>query len=81
MRPGTIEPSTWPQMPATVRPPTSAAGATSMSQVEVPMILVSVPGVIPPPTPPMCASKAPTATAMPGLSPRRPAHSALRSPP
>ena len=37
--PGTMEPSTWPQMPRTRMSPTSPGGAMSMSQVEVPMTL------------------------------------------
>ena len=42
-------------------------GMTIMSQVLVPRILTSVPSLMPAPTAPMCASKAPTAMAMPGL--------------
>ena len=85
-----MEPSTWPQMPATgrlapaappgvCRPLSASGGATSMSQVEVPMIFIMVARVIPPPTAPTCASKQPTATGIPSASPSRPAHSALRA--
>jgi hypothetical protein len=34
---GTTLPSTWPQMPLTVRSPTLSLSAIRMSQVEVPM--------------------------------------------
>ena len=53
---------------------------TSMSQVDVPMILTSDPGRIPAPTAPMCASKAPAATAVPSFRPSLCAHSG-HSPP
>ena len=39
--PGITEPSTCPQMPATSRLPTSAVGATTMSQVLVPITFTS----------------------------------------
>ena len=39
----TTEPSTWPQIPLIQRPPTSSLPATMMSQVDVPMIRVSIP--------------------------------------
>ncbi len=78
--PGMMEPSTWPQMPVTHFAPTARFGATSMSQVEVPMIFTSVRSVIWPPAAPMCASKAPTATATPGRRPSRRAHSSVRPP-
>jgi hypothetical protein len=38
--PGIIEPGTWPQIPFTSFPSTSACGATSISQVEVPITLL-----------------------------------------
>ena len=70
--PGMMEPSTCPQMPGTSWRRWPWRGATIMSQVEVPMIFTRVRSVICPPTPPMCASKAPTATAMPGIQPQPP---------
>ncbi len=51
--PGTTDPSTWPQMPAMHLLPTAFVGATSMSQVEVPMIFTMAPSVMHPPTAPM----------------------------
>ena len=51
-----------------------------MSQVLVPMIFTSVPGLMPAPTAPMWASNAPTATAMPGGRPTCSAISAVSSP-
>ena len=78
--PGMTDPSTCPQIPAMHFAPTAFRGATSTSQVEVPMIFTIVRSVMPPPTAPMCASKAPTATAVPGFSPRRFAHSSVRPP-
>ena len=45
------------------------AGTTIMSHVLVPMILTSVPGAMPAPTPPRWASKAPTATGIPAGRP------------
>ena len=44
-------------------------GATTMSQVLVPMILTSTPLLIPEPTAPRCASKAPIATGIPAGRP------------
>ncbi len=77
--PGTIEPGTMPH-----RPGMSASlwsiGATIMSQVLVPMILTSVPGLMPAPTAPAWASKSPTATGRPGGSPTRSATSAVNRP-
>ncbi len=49
----------------------SLSGAIAKSQVEVPMIFTSVPGVMPEPTAPRCTSNAPTATGMPAFSPSR----------
>ena len=61
------------------RPGTSGsffdAGQTQMSQVLVPMILTKRPVSTPEPTPPRWASKAPTATAIPGRRPSFFAHS------
>ena len=51
-----------------------------MSQVDVPMIRTSAPGLISAPTAPMCASKAPTATATLVVSPSFSAHSGVRLP-
>ena len=51
-----------------------------MSQVLVPMILTSVPGLMPAPTAPMWASNAPTATGMPAGRPTFLAASAVSSP-
>ena len=48
-----------------------------MSQVLVPMIFTSVPGLMPAPTPPVWASKAPTATGKPAGSPTLAATSAV----
>ena len=55
-------------------------GAIIRSQVDVPMILTSVPSRIPEPTAPRCASNAPTATGIPAGSPSRAAQSAVRRP-
>jgi len=52
----------------------SPSGTTIMSQVLVPMIFTSVPGAMPDPTPPRCASNAPTATGKPAGNPVRLAH-------
>ena len=49
-----------------------------MSQVLVPMIFTNLPGAIPEPTPPRCASNAPTATGIPTGRPVRLAHSAVK---
>ena len=57
-----------------------SSGATIMSQVEVPMFLTSMPGLMPEPTPPRWASNAPTETGMPAGRPVRSAHSALNVP-
>ena len=51
-----------------------------MSQVLVPMIFTSVPGLMPAPTAPMCASNAPTATGMPAGRPTFLATSAVSAP-
>ena len=80
MNPGSTEPSTWPQIPLIQRPPTSSLPATMMSQVDVPMIRVSIPGATDAPTAPIWASSAPTATAIPWGSPSLSAHSAVSSP-
>ena len=45
--------------------------------VLVPMILTSVPGAMPAPMAPKCASNAPTATGIPSRKPVRAAHSAV----
>ncbi len=58
----------------------SPSGTTIMSHVLVPMIFTSVPGAMPDPTPPRCASNAPTATGMPAGRPVRLAHSAVSPP-
>ena len=55
-------------------------GATIMSQVLVPMIFTSVPALMPAPTAPMWASKAPTATATPAGRPTFAATSAVSEP-
>ena len=78
--PGITDPSTWPQIPAMHLLPTAFRGATRMSQVEVPMIFTRVLSVIPPPTAPMWASNAPTATVVPGSRPSRLAHSSVSPP-
>ena len=78
--PGSTEPSTWPQIPLMQRPPTSSLPATMMSQVDVPMIRVSIPGATDAPTAPIWASSAPTATAIPWGSPSLSAHSGVSSP-
>ena len=80
MNPGSTEPSTWPQIPLIQRPPTSSLPATMMSQVDVPMIRVSIPGATDAPTAPIWASSAPTATAIPRGSPSLSAHSGVSSP-
>lgn len=76
----TTEPSIWPQIPLIQRPPTSSLPATMMSQVDVPMIRVSIPGATDAPTAPIWASSAPTATAIPWGSPSLSAHSCVSSP-
>src|ERR1700722_11962946 len=55
-------------------------GQTAISQVLVPMILTSVPGAMPAPTAPRCASNAPTATGIPLLKPVRVDQSPVNSP-
>ena len=80
MNPGSTDPSTCPQMPSMHRSPISVFSATMMSHVEVPMMRVSTPGATEAPTAPMCASSAPTATAMPWGSPNRAAHSVVSVP-
>ena len=66
------------------RPGTSGsffdAGQTQMSQVLVPMILTKRPVSTPEPTPPRCASKEPTATAIPERRPSFLAQSFVRPP-
>ncbi len=68
-----------PQMPGTsgMAP---ASGSTAQSQVEVPMILTSVPVRTPAPIAPRCASKAPIAMGMPWRSRSVAAHSAPSAP-
>ena len=51
-----------------------------MSQVLVPMIFTSVPGLMPAPTAPRWASSAPTATGMPPGRPTRLATSVVKNP-
>jgi hypothetical protein len=51
-----------------------------MSQVLVPMIFTSVPGAMPQPTAPRCASNAPTATGIPARKPVFFAHAAVSRP-
>ncbi len=63
-----------PQMPGTSGG-AAVPGSTAQSQVDVPMILTSVPAVTPAPTAPRCASKAPIAIGMPSGRRRREAHS------
>src|SRR5690606_12718279 len=73
--PGMIDPFTCPQIPRTSLLSISSVGATSMSQVDVPITLLRWYGSICPPTAPMCASKAPTPTTTSVVSPSRCAHS------
>ncbi len=77
--PGMIEPGTMPHRPG-MSGSASASGATIMSQVLVPMIFTSVPGLMPAPTAPVWASKAPTATGTSGGSPTLRANSAVSPP-
>ena len=77
--PGMIEPGTMPHRPG-MSGNRRSSGATIMSQVLVPMIFTSVPGLMPAPTAPMWASNAPTATGMPAGSPTFAATSAVKSP-
>ncbi len=78
--PGTMEPSTWPQMPRTGSGGMRSAGATIMSQVEVPTTFTIQPSRAPPPRPPTCASMEPTQTGIPAGSPRVSAHQGLKEP-
>ena len=77
--PGMIEPGTMPHRPG-MSGNAPSTGATIMSQVLVPMIFTSVPGLMPAPTAPRWASSAPTATGMPAGRPTRSATSAVRNP-
>ena len=76
---GTMEPGTMPQRPG-MSGSWLSIGATIMSQVLVPMIFTSVPALMPAPTAPMWASKAPTATATPAGRPTFAATSAVSEP-
>ena len=55
-------------------------GATTISQVLVPMILTRTPLLMPEPTAPKWASNAPIATGIPAFSPSLPAHSPVSRP-
>src|ERR1035437_238720 len=72
-------PGTMPHRPG-MSASLSPSGTTIMSHVLVPMIFTSVPGAMPDPTPPRCASNAPTATGSPSGNPVRTAHSNVSPP-
>jgi len=78
-KPGSTLPSTMPHSPGTSAS-FSLFAFTVMSQVLVPMILTSVPGWMPAPMAPRCASNAPTATGVPTGKPVFFAHSAVNPP-